>query len=381
MIVICEPQCRGFEHSEVNAAMIAVINHAFENEELLFFAEKDHLSHVRSLLVKQSIYITFKEIRIPPTLQSNYFRIFKEFEIVQNVFRFAKKSGATRVLFCSVTSPTLISIKIVIPFFKNIKTIVIPHSILGTITEFPRNPIKILFWFKFWISVFNVRNLIYLVLGSSIESELVNELPEMKDYIHSLDHPYFYMKNQRDLPSKIKNIKFGFLGVVTNFKGAEFFFKLAKEIKTTKTNSNAEFFLIGHVTDGSIKQLQHEYIKIPSPKVPLSQENYSSYLEIIDYAVFFYREENYRLIASGTLFDAFSYLKPVIALRNPFFEYYFNKMGDIGYLCDNYEEIKELVLNILNNKSKERYRVQQGNILKNRDYLSLNAKKIRKIWA
>jgi len=43
MIIICEPQCIGFEHAEFNAALLSVIKHAFPDEEIMFVAEKEHI--------------------------------------------------------------------------------------------------------------------------------------------------------------------------------------------------------------------------------------------------------------------------------------------------------------------------------------------------
>ena len=60
-----------------------------------------------------------------------------------------------------------------------------------------------------------------------------------------------------------------------------------------------------------------------------------------------HRSARCRLVASATFLDALSYVKPGIYLRNPYVEYYFEQMGDIGYLCDSYEEMREVVLAIL----------------------------------
>ena len=40
MIIICEPQSIGFEHSQFNAAMITVVKYAFADEEVIFQPKK-----------------------------------------------------------------------------------------------------------------------------------------------------------------------------------------------------------------------------------------------------------------------------------------------------------------------------------------------------
>ena len=161
-------------------------------------------------------------------------------------------------------------------------------------------------------------------------------------------------------------------------KGIDLFFKLAQEVQNEIQNS--KFIVIGHILEGSYIKNNSTYI--PSPKLPLKQEKYDEYIKDIDYAIFLYKENNYKLTASATLFDAFSHLKPIIGLRNPYLEYYFEKMGDIGYLCDSYEEIKKLIIDIINQQPNERYMNQQKNILEGRNQFRLDklAKKIRDEW-
>ena len=70
------------------------------------------------------------------------------------------------------------------------------------------------------------------------------------------------------------------------------------------------------------------------------------------------------------MLDAFSHLKPIIALKTPLSEYYFNKMGDIGYLCQSYNDAIGAVMEILETRPLDRYHAQQENILKKRDQFS-----------
>lgn len=366
MIIIFEPQCVGFEHTEVNAAMIAIIKNAFRNEDILFIGEKEHLKLVKKILDRRTIYINYREIIIPPKDQSNIRRFRLEYKNVKKVFNLARLSGAHKILFSSVTSPTLISIKVILRDFKELKVIVVPHSILERVKSILYLLYETIFWFRFWISFFNMDNLRYLVLGPSIEKELLKKLPHIRKYVCSIDHPYFFLENKI---TKLNEdcITFGFLGVGIKYKGIDQFFKLAED--TGETNS--KFLLVGQLME-EIPEASEKHVQLLSSDAPLSRKDYEEYIKDIDYAVFLYRKEKFRFIASGTLFDAFSNLKPIIALRSPYFEHYFNIMGDIGYLCDSYGEMKETIHEILNNKPKQRYIAQQLNILKGRKKISID---------
>jgi len=82
--------------------------------------------------------------------------------------------------------------------------------------------------------------------------------------------------------------------------------------------------------------------------------------------VLLYQRDKSRLIASGAVFDAFFFAKPCIAYRTPVFEELFQDMGDIGYLCDSYEEMRNLVSKLVENPPADRYARQRANILQGR---------------
>ena len=114
----------------------------------------------------------------------------------------------------------------------------------------------------------------------------------------------------------------------------------------------------------------------------MSNEDFADYANDIDYALIFHNPEDYRFSATALFFDALSNSKPIIALKNPFINYYFEKLGDIGYLCDNYDEMKDVVLNILDKNPKSIYRNQKQNLLKGQVELSLYkiSDKFAELW-
>jgi len=370
MIIICEPQCVGFEHVEVNTALIAAMRCAFPQEEILFLAEKEHLERVSGMLKDQHVKIQSREIGIPPRFLSNFRRLPRELLLCKSVFKIARNNGANKVLFISITSSTLIAIKVLLRFFTEIKCVAIPHSLLNTITKRPSLVAETPFWFRFWLSFGNTRRLRYLVLSPYIKERLSFLLPKIGEYVRSVDHPYFFdaEKESRDLNRDL--IRFGLFGAASRRAGADIFFVMAQEILLSHMRFAPEFVLVGHIADKSIEGLLEDSGIIESSDLPLSREDFETLAKSVDYALFLNRPDAYDLVASGSLMDAFSYVRPIIALKQPLFEYYFKTMGDIGYLCESYDEIKERILSILANKPNERYRVQQCNILNGREQFS-----------
>lgn len=373
MIMFCEPQCAGFEHAEVNAALLALVNTAFPDDEILFLAESEHVQHVVKKLTAHSVEnVTCNVIDIPKPGTINLVRLPAELRLIKQVFDLAIKNKCSKVFFASVTSAGLIALKMQLKKYKGLRCFVIPHGILESVVKRPSIlPWHFIFWFRFAMTFGNTEQITYVVLGESIKERLNREIPAIKDKIKSFTLPTFLL-NPKALQGVDSNIiRFGTFGVAHRKKGFDLFFKMADEVKSCNTNLTSEFILIGHIGDNKLKSGLTNSAIVPSPDRPLSREEFDQYANNIDYAIYFYQSTSYQLTASAALFDAFSYVKPIIALRNPFFEYYFSKMGDIGYLCDNYEDMKMVVLDILNKRPTERYKQQHANILAAREQFSL----------
>ncbi|AAR35625.1 glycosyltransferase [Geobacter sulfurreducens] len=375
MILVCEPVCHGFEHSSFNAAMLLVISHACPEEEIVFLAERDHLGFVGAeTLVSSRKAIQFEPIDIPKRKSIKAERFELEHRLVRMLFERAERSGASRVVFTCISNETLRAVKLQFPAFPGVKCLMVMHSILSSVAERP----SLLPWknrdtFRNWLLRGNCDRLTYIVLGDSIKRELLDRVPSLAPYVTSIDHPYHFEPAVKYSPFAGNSITFGALGVLRKVKGSHEFLRLAHEIQKTRTSFCSRFVCIGPIIDRKLRGLLSDDVELPSPDAPLSPQDYALHVRSIDYAIFFHKPETYTLTASGVLFDAFSYLKPVIALRNPFFESYFERMGNIGYLCDNYGELKRTVLSLLDSPPYEEYESQRQNILKGRADMEIPA--------
>jgi hypothetical protein len=368
MIVICEPMCWGFEHASVNAALIGIVAEAFQDEELLFLAEAEHIRYVKNILDAHAVVVTYRETAIPPrTLVEQHQRFAPDFRLYRNVFREAHKNRANTIIFCSVMSPGLISIKTLLRRYRDIVCLAVLHHVLKEVTAVPSlQPHRLFFWLRLWLSFCNTHRLRYVVLGPHIEERLKQYVPRVSSYVSSIDLPYFFRDDVSPEPLADDVIRFGSYGVGSFEKGTDIFFRLAEEVQSAKTTYKPTFTLVGYVWDEQLKAVPHRSVNIPSLDAPLDADAYEKYCRNIDYALFFYVPNAYELRASGAFLDAFLFLKPIIALKSPLSEYYFKKMGDIGYLCENHEAMRDTVLNILETRPTDRYRQQQENILAQR---------------
>lgn len=373
MIIACEPVCRGFEHAAVNAAMLAVFADAFPDDEVVFYADESHVAFVAAeSLLRSRNRIKLAGLAVLPRKAKGAERFAGEFKTVQDMFEIAERSGAAVVLYTCISDETLRAIKMQIGKFPNVTCVVVLHGILASLLEhrfffLPKNR----HGFRTWFLRRNSQQLIYIVLGESIRRELLARFPSMEPYVASIDLPYDYADESEHAPFREGTVRFGALGVLRKAKGSHLFLRLAKEVTSKATVYRPRFVCVGPVIDKKLRRHLGEAVSVPSPDTPLTNEEYAFHARQLDYAVFLHSARTYTLTASGVVFDAFSHLKPVIALKNPFITRYFEKMGNIGYLCDSFTGMKRLVLRLLDHPPVAEYAEQRQALLRGRELLRI----------
>jgi hypothetical protein len=373
MIVACEPVCRGFEHAVVNAAMLAVFADAFPDEEIVFHADESHIAFVAGEpVLRNRNRIRFAELTLPPRKTEGSARFSHASTTVRNMFEIADRSGSAKVLYTCISDETLRAVKTQIGTFPGVDCVVVLHGILASLLH-RRSffPAKNRNTFRTWFLRENSRRLTYIVPGDSIRRELLARFPDVEPYIASIDLPYDFADEAAHVPFCDGTVRFGALGVLRKAKGSHLFLRLAREITSTTTTYRSRFVCVGPVVDKKLRKHLGGAVSVPSPDTPLTKEEFASHANQLDYAVFLHGAREYTLTASGVMFDAFSHLKPVIALKSPFITGYFEKMGNIGYLCDSFADMKRLMLRLLENPPVAEYAEQRQALLRGREFLRI----------
>jgi hypothetical protein len=202
------------------------------------------------------------------------------------------------------------------------------------------------------------KQLRYIALGGSISMSLQRHFPQFARHFSSMDHPWFFAEpGRRDSIPAPRMARFGYFGAA--YKGGmDLFHRLAEAIH--QVSRGTDFLLIGFVPQGVERRYDDHIDGVSS--TPLSSHEYDRRAASITHAVWTANPNNYRLAASASFLDAVSYVKPGLYLRNEYVEYYFQHMGDIGYLCDSYQEMEAIARSIADDFPAERYRQQCVNI-------------------
>lgn len=356
-IIIYEPQCRGIEHLNFNTSMIKIINEIKKQKK--YFGSKDQIYYLK----KEIEAINYIPTKIPLKNEKKLLKILIE---IKNLLKLRKEGKDDIYIFLSVTPITVIFSKILL---KKRKKIFIWHSILENLKANKKlKPWKLEFWIKPSL-VMKDKNFKNIVLGESIKNNLLAFFPQLKKELYSLDHPYEFCKINHKKECFKKNIKIGTIGFGSRAKGIDKIYKLEKRIKKYK-GVNLE--VIGKIVDDTINFSRDSNIKVHGENGDILPNEFNNLIEKLDYALYLYPRESYKYFASGAVFDAISHLKPIIAIKNDYFDYIFKKFGDIGYLCNSYEELFDVVEKIIKEKDIEKYRLQQENILRGQKYFTLD---------
>jgi hypothetical protein len=258
-------------------------------------------------------------------------------------------------------------LKLLLAFrYSSFRVVAVLHGVLATLVEFPRRRLAALRGMRFVFRLPHPRQLSYLVFGPSILRSLRHLQPAAAQHTFAIDHPYGWTDRPTLLPPPLtsNSILFGFLGV-SGGRGKRFdrFAALAADIRRLRLG--ARFTLVGHLNTN--EDLRRFGTLFPEASArPLSGDEFRLRARALTYAVALPDPEIYRLTASASFLDSLSYVKPGIYLRNMYIEEYFKRMGDIGYLCDSEEELRQCILGIIDHFPAERYARQCDTILRMR---------------
>jgi len=380
MIIICESQCVGAEHAKVNAALISCLFKTYK-EEVVFVADETHKNCVLQFIEADfaGINVTSYVVKVPNKYDSSCKRIWKELRILKQASYLSEKSKCNKILFSSITSPGLYLLWLLIP--SHMAPIIIIHGILESLVKRPSlKPWEFIFWFRFPFLIASSKRFRYVLLGEPIKSNLFSTFPKMRNNIVSINMPYIFQKTIDSSFPTNNEIKFGYFGVGSKGKGFPVFCKLSEELSVNSFKYKPTFILIGKVLEKDIT-VNENYVKVPFKK-ELNQNEFDILANSLHYSLYLYNSNVYKYVASAAFFDSLAYAKPIIAINNSFFQYYFNLLGNIGYLCEGYSELKTTVEAILNGQKISEYDKMVKTIITRRESVSIFAKdsNVNKFW-
>lgn len=353
MITIIDSFRHGEEHAPFNAAFVEVITKCYPYEKIKVIFQKDHLAVVGNILKQNSANETNRNYCAIKGIDSkqNTYKLLLSYIIA--TFQDVRLLLVNRSKLSFFTSANPLSL----PFIKLIsillgkKIYVVTHGELEYLnrendatlkfqTRLLRKWYRLIFW-KFLSKYFY-----YILLGSSIKNNLksLNNPNYNEANFIVIDHPYFYPKKEEVRNFSIP-LKLGTIGHAAVIKGSHKIFELASMKKVEIHDKKIEFKIIGHISS-CMFEFQNNLVETPSNKHFIPRAEFEQKVSELHYIVFFYPASMYEFIASGAFFDAIKFGKPIIALRNSFFESYFNRYGELGFLANSLKEVCEYIAHV-----------------------------------
>jgi len=359
MIIAYEPQCRGIEHAEINAAFLILLEKAKPGESIVFYGDSEHLTSVRMAIDSLghsncSSRLECRPIQVPNPKTFIILRLLSELtRLIAIVFANTKRTKNNTYILLSSTSATLLAAKVIQHFISK-PIFIILHGILESITCRPQSLLKRFAWFRNYLPISRRSKIRYLTTASFIKRNLLFEIPSLDGHVFHLDFPYIFRDDQHSV-NRIKSfnsyngsqpVTITSAGVGSLKKGTGDFFKLADTV-SQQYGKSVLFIYAGRLADEELNARIPECVNALVDAKMLSQIKYNEVLQHTDYLVFFYPPNSYKFGVSGVLLDAIKYEIPVIAISNEFFEYCVDTIGKIGWLCVSTKEIQDTIKRII----------------------------------
>ena len=322
-ITIIEANMTGLQHAFHNNCVINAIAEFAESIKL--FCSDEH----RTNLAFDEQKIQYGSIQVLAPIPKIRF-VRKFFIEYKKTLQLIQQSSSDVIILLSCFPPVQFFLTRFANRFKNKKIVIITHGELEGLIL----PHKWKVWsYPYWITAcFKIplpKNISRIVLGESIKDNL-GKFSGSEDIFY-IDQPRTDFRSEnKTLPAVRRNI-FGFVGNCLRKKGGETFLMSANLLEG---KSDSEFWIVG-AYDLSDSDLPNCMKLLSKPHEMLSQQAFNNALENLTYACYPYPNDSYKFTASGAVLDAIRFLKPIIYIKNDYFDCIFKDAGNIGYRCEN----------------------------------------------
>lgn len=425
MIIICEPQCKGISHEQVNSAFIYGLRLAYPQEKIVFFSDANYFLTLEKKWKNNDIVVDNFE-HLPINFKTNkmysiggiinYFFLFKKIfnkilslnsdkifllssnPIILYVIKKLKQSDRFKDIFCTFVlhgeledianveylEPyvPVIYDENIIPGFKNkfIKAIKNPKRIVPYFLE------KIYASYAlFFKKIFRMKKMLlwqhsnhykYIALSPHIVKNAKKYLDT--DYLNFqvIIMPTIFAKNSHFIGGDF--VKFAVFGYGDSAQMK----KMLTLLSTKKISKQYEIRIISMDNRGT---QGFKNVNCLSNGKVLDRQEMEKSTQDIDMFINLYDSTRHRFGCSGSIFEAFSYLKPILHLSNDGYNY-FNKLEKpIGFRCENMENFVDKMQDIIDNYSlyKKQLEVFRNNMLEYRNEYAIenNLDKLRESFS
>ena len=363
----------GNNHLVINSSMIRIAENLIPDHspKISFFGEKRHLSVLKGLASDSEVrQVHFRPIDVInpkrgwiPKVLSWTLKLLLDFFWLGKIIRLAHRKDIEYVIFTTIIPINLLLFVSIFNRKSELKFMVLLHGDIEYIfKERPSRSERIKAYLLKSAFRRSRNNIKYVVLSDHIKGSLINSYSLKESQVFSVDHPIINVNTKA--MSKKRYLQFSHLGVANGRKNSGLIFPLAKSLASLVLDGKARFSIIGRLDIPGIN-ITDSIVEIEAKSnEPIDNIKYKSLIEEADYSLIFMSEKEYVFRISGSLLDSLQFKIPIIALKHPAILELFSKGGDIGFVCDNLDEMKLVIKEICkpNSAYAERYEGQVNNL-------------------
>jgi hypothetical protein len=350
-IFIIDKLVTGYNHIVFNASIAQIIAESFKNDHVSFICESTHASALqdKNRGIPNLDYVRYTETPLPAGRLNKVVpwikKKLKDIGFISHSYKEYIKHADLVVFTCLSTSTLLFAgwkamkVKIPVYFFLHGEIEYLFQKDLGLASRLRSKLYKI---FLRKLSP----NCKVLVLSDIVKHKLIEDQYVVPERIFTIDHPVIPVNYQTKGVSSEKII-FGHIGLALLKKSSDLFFQLASRHRTAINTGKVEFQLVGRIEHDLVVEDSGLVKLLAKDNQSLNQSEYEQHLLAMDYAIFTFNNNNYVYRTSGSVIDAITFNKPIIALKHRYFNYLFEVAGNIGFLCNDIDELDMLLTKII----------------------------------
>lgn len=330
-------------HEVINLCYLVMISSLYK--KVTYIGEKKSCENLQKLLTlcnQDCTNIIFREFNKQPQLKTKWGSVNYLFKIllvsVRNYIAYLKAPRNTDVFY----NNNLFGATILVHFFsfwKHNQIFSLCHNDMEWIVwkEAKTIPMKMIsLQLKLAFNIIKLKKKIHFILLSSEMADYFKTLIKQKnhDQIEWIDHSYIRPKvlEKKIIAAIDGKINVGLPGAITPNRGLD----LLKQILKKISNSDLHLYSISFISE---PVAANQFTMLNDSGKLLDFTDYNNNIQSMDWLLFLYDKNSYRLTASGAILEAIWNGKPIIALKNAYFEYLFNKFGEMGYLCNSEDDL------------------------------------------
>ena len=350
-IALVDLSMQGARHGPFNAMLLQVVQTALPAIPVTFWAEASHADSVRALRPEADLRATFRPIRLYPrhpghdelvTLDRLQHDVRTLLAVVRTELRHAASGRVVLVVSC-LAATGLVAAGIVQRLLgPRLRVQFVLHGNLASLRGGwrPRNPLHRALSLPVALRRAPGPGLRLLVLEETVAAALAREIPAIAGRVDVLPHP----ANAGEPPgpdTAHEPPRVALVGLATKAKGAEAFLRLARTLhqdglKGQDCDGRIELRLVGRFHADLAHADLGGLAEPPFAGAGASEMDRARFVALVraqDYVCLPYGGAYYELAASGSLLDAISCARPVVALEGALLRSLFAEFGDIGHLC------------------------------------------------